>query len=103
MRKLVIITAAFGLAAATAFAQNAQPAQQGPQNAPIKDMNVNNASAPVMGANSFTEDQAKKRIEAKGFTKVSKLTKDKDGVWRGTAMKAGKSAAVSVDYQGNVN
>ena len=114
MRKLVLTTA-LTLSATMALAQNAmspppaagssasQPAQQGPQNAPIKGVTENNASAPVAGANSFTEEQAKKQIEAKGYTNVSALKKDKDGVWRGTAVKAGVSGAISVDYQGNVN
>jgi hypothetical protein len=33
---------------------------------------------------------------------VSELKKDDDGVWRGKAMKDGKSVDVSLDYQGNV-
>ena len=61
-----------------------------------------NPDAPVAGKNSFTESQAKSRIEAAGFTGVSGLTKDNDGVWRGTAMKEGKNVEVSLDYQGNV-
>jgi hypothetical protein len=66
-------------------------------------MSDNNSSTPVAGANSFTMGQAKSAIEAKGYTSVAGLTKDKDGVWRGTATKDGHSGAVSVDYQGNVN
>jgi hypothetical protein len=46
--------------------------------------------------------QAKSRIEAAGYSSVTNLTQDKDGVWRGTASKGGTSANVSVDYQGNV-
>jgi hypothetical protein len=58
--------------------------------------------APFKGANSFTEGQAKDRIVAAGFTGVSSLTKDGDGVWRGDAMKDGKAAKVAVDFKGNV-
>lgn len=61
-----------------------------------------NPAAPVPGANSFTEDQAKSRIEDAGFSDVSKLTKDDQGIWRGQATKDGKSTAVALDYQGNV-
>ena len=46
---------------------------------------------------------AKSQIEAKGYTRVANLKKDKDGVWHGKAMKDGASVPVSVDYQGNVN
>lgn len=58
--------------------------------------------APLKGANSFTEGQAKDRIVAAGFTSVSSLAKDGDGVWRGSAMKDGKSVKVAVDFKGNV-
>jgi hypothetical protein len=46
--------------------------------------------------------QAQSRIEAAGYSGVSGLAKDKDGVWRGTASKGGASRDVSLDYQGNV-
>jgi hypothetical protein len=58
--------------------------------------------APAVGANSFTESQARSRLEAQGFNLVNELTKDKDGVWRGTAVKSGKNSSVSVDYKGNI-
>lgn len=47
------------------------------------------ANAPLKGANSFTEGQAKDRILAAGYTNVSGLKKDADGIWRGTASKTG--------------
>jgi hypothetical protein len=58
--------------------------------------------APLEGANSFTEEQAKDRVIAAGMTAPSTLTKDEKGVWRGTATQAGKSMTVAVDYKGNV-
>ena len=58
--------------------------------------------APVAGANSFTESQAKARIEASGYTDVSALKKDDQSIWRGTATKGGKQVPVALDYQGNV-
>ena len=100
MRHIVLTTAALSLVVSVAFAQ---PAQQGPQNPAVKSMHENNSSAPVAGANSFTMGEAKKQIEARGYTHVAKLKKDKAGVWRGTATKDGQSGPISVDYQGNVN
>jgi opacity protein-like surface antigen len=61
-----------------------------------------NPQAPVAGANSFTEGQAKSRIESNGYTNVSGLRKDDQGVWRGTATKDGRQVNVSLDFQGNV-
>jgi hypothetical protein len=46
--------------------------------------------------------QAKARIESRGYAQVSELVKDKDGLWRGKAMKDGKSVNIALDYQGNV-
>ena len=58
--------------------------------------------APLKGANSFTEGQAKDRVLAAGLSGVSALTKDEDGIWRGTATKDGKTVNIAVDYKGNV-
>lgn len=102
--RIILTAAALTLAAPLAFAQSAMDTtRNGPQNAPVKGMHENNSASPVKGANSFTRDQAQKQIEAKGYTHVAGLTKDRDGIWRGTADKNGVSTPVSVDYQGNVN
>lgn len=55
------------------------------------------------GANSFTESQARTRLMEKGYTAVSALKRDKDGVWRGTATKDAKSVSVGVDYKGDIS
>jgi sporulation protein YlmC with PRC-barrel domain len=60
------------------------------------------ATPPLPGANSFTESQARERIEANGYTAVTKLKKDEQSIWRGTAMKDGKPITVALDYKGNV-
>ena len=61
-----------------------------------------NAPTPAKGANSFTEGQAQSRLKDRGFGDVGALKKDQDGIWRGTAMKAGQQVSVWVDYKGNV-
>jgi hypothetical protein len=101
--RILIMAAALTLAGSSAFAQDNAGAQTGPQNPAVKGMHDNNSGTPVKGANSFTRGEAQKQIEAKGYTHVAGLTKDKDGVWRGTAEKNGASGPVSLDYQGNVN
>ena len=58
--------------------------------------------APVPGANSFTMSQARGRITSDGYTNVTGLKKDRQGVWRATATKDGTTGPVSLDYQGNV-
>lgn len=59
-------------------------------------------SALEKGANSFTEGQAKSRLEGAGFSDVTSLAKDDDGIWRAKAKKDGKAVDVGVDYKGNV-
>jgi hypothetical protein len=66
------------------------------------DAGPRTAENPVPGANSFTEGQAKSRLEAAGFTDISGLQKDDQGIWRGQAKHAGQQVAVALDYQGNV-
>ena len=58
--------------------------------------------APLKGANSFTEGQAKDRAVASGLTSVADLKKDGDGIWRGSAMQDGKTVQIAVDFKGNV-
>ena len=66
------------------------------------DASAKDAGAPLSGANSFTESQAKDRIMATGLSDVSALKKDDKGVWRGTATDGSKKTNVAVDYKGNV-
>ena len=105
MRKTLIATVVVAVAF-PAFAQQ-QPARE-PANRDANTPAVNspnsppNPGAPIAGANSFTEGQARSRIVAKGFKNVSDLRKDDRGVWRGKASQDGKAVNVSVDFQGNV-
>lgn len=68
----------------------------------IYDVAANEKDAPLAGANSFTEGQAKDRILAHGGADVSQLKKDEKGVWRGTAKFNNTQQNVAVDYKGNV-
>jgi len=78
-----------------------QQAASGETNQAVATTNEN-AMQPAHGANSFTMAQAKNRIESEGFSNVTNLRKDNDGVWRGQAQKDGSSAHVWLDYKGNI-
>jgi hypothetical protein len=54
------------------------------------------------GANSFTETQARDRLRQHGYGQVSALTKDQDGIWRGSAVRYGRQVRVGLDYKGNI-
>src|SRR5436190_23995417 len=98
------ITALLLLASTGAGWPQAQPPANRDANTPaVNSPNTPpNPGAPVAGSNSFTEGQAKSRIESNGFASVSELRKDEQGVWRGKAVKDGKTVTVSLDFQGNV-
>jgi opacity protein-like surface antigen len=96
-----LIVSATLVASSGAFAQN-PPAKNGPGNNAVNN-EQKNSNAPVAGRNSFTEGQAQSAIEKAGYTNVTGLKKDDNGVWRGMASKSGATSNVSVDFQGNVN
>ena len=58
--------------------------------------------APLLGANSFTEAQARQRMEDQGYSGITDLKQDAQSIWRGTARKDGVSMPVALDFQGNV-
>lgn len=103
MKKLLIAMAAIAFSATSVFAQETKPATSSDGDTPaVATPTDQNAAAPVEGANSFTEDQAKERIVEAGYADVTELKLDDQGVWQGKATKDGKSVMVSMDYQGNI-
>jgi hypothetical protein len=95
---LIVMSTLSGALAQT----SAPPANPKPNTPAVTTTNTPPPTDPAAGRNSFTMAQAKSRLEAAGYTGVSGLAKDKDGVWRGMASKGGSPINVSVDYQGNV-
>ncbi len=95
MKKLIIASL---IATATSFSAMGQTSTTSPAPTPAPA----DANAPLPGANSFTEGQAKSRLEDNGYTNVTDLKKDENGVWKGKATSAGASVNVSVDYRGNI-
>ena len=98
MKKHLIAAAAACVLASSAFAQ----ADTTSHNPAVKNAAAHTTAAAAKGRNSFTESQAQGRIAKAGYTSVSKLTKNDNGVWQGTAMKDGAQVNVGLDYKGNV-
>jgi hypothetical protein len=76
----------------TDHTQDGKPASTGA----LKDVKLEK------GANSFTEGEARRRLEKAGFHDVKDLKKDADGIWGGSATMDGKPANVGLDFKGNV-
>ena len=81
----------------------AQTLPQNPPPAVVTDhADSHNAAAPVPGKNSFTEDEARDRLQHHGYSAVANLQLDSQSIWRGTAMKDGHPVKIALDYQGNI-
>jgi putative membrane protein len=107
-RFIYATVAAISLFAISAQAQTPTPAAPAPSTTTTMPptappmAKVPDAGAPLPGANSFTEAQATARIAELGYSNVSGLAKDADGVWRGTATKDGKTTSFALDFKGNI-
>ncbi|AOO81606.1 PepSY domain-containing protein [Bosea vaviloviae] len=99
MKRVILASVFCALTTAGAMVQTSTAQTTAPAPAPKAPAET---SAPQSGANSFTEAQAKSRLEANGYTAVSDLKKDDKGIWRGKATHAGHPVSVSLDYQGNI-
>jgi protein CpxP len=112
MKLVMIMTLAAALSAGTALAQSDQrqgnPAVKSPQ--PNSDLSSSRGAAGgdarsarlEPGSNSFTESQARSKIEQAGYQNVTDLKKDDQGIWRGKAQKGGQTVSVGLDFKGNV-
>ena len=103
---LLVVTLAL-LAAVGSTSSFAQTNATGNSSATPPAVSTSNAeaktsAAPVPGKNSFTEAEAKKRLESFGYKDISALHQDGQSIWRGTATKGGQQMAVALDYQGNI-
>jgi hypothetical protein len=94
--------AAASVVALLATGAIAQDAQSGSHNPATKDSAVHTVASPAKGHSSFTESQAKGRLEKAGYSNIGALKKNDAGAWEGTASKDGKSVTVTLDYKGNV-
>lgn len=101
MSSLRIIATALLVSFSAGYAA-AQSNTTQPQDTARTDQNAEREIPPLSGANSFTEEQARERITTAGYTGVSALSKDEQGIWRGTATKSGQQYQVALDYRGNI-
>ncbi|RYG60601.1 MAG: PepSY domain-containing protein [Alphaproteobacteria bacterium] len=100
---IAALLAATPLMASGAFADTMKPkADHSPNMPAVVTDETELQVAPAAGRNSFTQAQATSKLQEQGYTGISGLKTDKDGIWRGTATKNKMKHSVAVDYQGNV-
>jgi putative membrane protein len=117
MKNLLTLTALAALAAATSVPAWALDAGKQPDTAGNPATTISTIKQPAVspeqtgaipqtrlepGANSFTEDQARARIQEAGFTNIGKLTLDDQGIWRGPAVKGATALTIGLDYKGDI-
>lgn len=100
MRTKLTLLAALGAALALPGAASAQG--QDASNPAVRTDSAPASQTPAPGSNSFTEGQARSRIEDAGFRDVTDLRKDDQGIWRGRATRNGSPTDVALDYRGDV-
>jgi hypothetical protein len=102
VRHIVIVAALVGASAVSAFAQTKPAANPDGTTPAISTPESKNTTAPVEGANSFTEAQAKERMEKAGYSNVMGLKKAETGIWTASGTKEGLPVSIALDFQGNV-
>ena len=109
MKTVLSITVAAGLfltvaQGATAQDQSPPPAasSQSPANPAVKSPDDASAAPLAKGHNSFTKSQALSRLKKAGYSQITGLTLDADGLWQASAMRGGQSVKVALDYKGDV-
>jgi hypothetical protein len=70
--------------------------------APVPMRAAHAACEPGDKIDASTADQARKKIEAKGYRKVRDLKKGCDNVWHGTAEKDGAPVGIALTPDGQV-
>lgn len=73
-----------------------------PQNPAMKSPDTITWGDLAKGHNSFTANQAMRRLARAGYSHVRHLKLDSDGLWHADAMMNGEAVHVALDYKGNV-
>lgn len=95
---LAVVSVSLATSAVAQTSSSGDTSRKGPESSAGAD----SQQPPLPGANSFTESQAKSRIEDHGYTQVGELRKDDKSIWHARATKDGKPVEVQLDFKGNV-
>ena len=98
-----------GLAAGLAFGSTAEAQTTVPTATTTAPRAADRSASAVVpaaqletGSNSYTEGQARSRMEANGFTAINNLRKDDNGFWRATATHGSSFGDLAMDFQGRI-
>jgi len=88
------------LAASTALAQ--APTDPNSHNPAVKSPSDTESAPLAKGHNSFTRGEAQSRLEKAGYSNISGLKLDQDGLWQAQATRDGQTVNVALDYKGDI-
>ena len=99
-----VVTVLTGVALASGAVHKTRGPRQIPMRAPRRSQIPTRTirERPRRRCKQLYRGAGKSHIEAAGYSNISGLTKDKDGIWRGSAARGGATVDVGLDYQGNV-
>ncbi len=106
MIKTLVLAACFSAASVgCAYAQENSTPTPDPSAAanPAVQSGDMKSSTLAKGQNSFTKAEAKGRLEKAGYTDITGLMKDGNGLWQAQAMHSGQRVNVALDYKGTVS
>jgi hypothetical protein len=123
MRSAIAIAAIVAFAAGTALAQEAAPPSELGANHPpaVSEPTPLPATPPTTAAPTLpdaapvinseepaavkieSEEQAKAKLESEGFTDVSELKQNNNGMWTAAAMKDGMAVQLSMNSEGQIS
>ena len=93
MRLVALTAAACSLFASIALAQETPAAAAAPAA----------AESNLPGTTVYSEAQIRHHVETRGYTRVRRVAKDENGLWKGTANKGGTLGTFNVERMGKVN
>jgi len=95
MRFVALTAAACSLFASVALAQETPAAAAA---APAAT-----AEGSLPGTTVFSESEARRHVEQRGYTRLRRMEKGADGLWTGTANKGGTLGIFAIEKMGKVN
>jgi len=102
IQRPALILATFLASTTIAYAQMAATDNRAVQNPSVTSPDHARHEQLSHGHNSFTQRQARARMQRAGYEQVSDLVLDHAGLWQAHAMWRGAPVQVALDYKGHV-
>jgi hypothetical protein len=101
---LIAAVMSMGISGVAAAQDQNRPAasDHAPHNPAMKSPDAYSWGTLSKGHNSFTASEAIRRFKKAGYTNVTNVTLDHDGLWQAHAMNHDRMVDVALDYKGTL-